>query len=186
MPIRAESHQPPGRAAMTWAGADQLCRSAEREIQMSARWVRAVTGRWNRTYSPLILYGSSAPFLSSGARTTPSRSAVRKSWVVAIDSPGPPGPKEVKRITHLSISGHPGDPRVLHAPGLVWSVRLRLDQGAIVDDPVGHPVTRPSHREMADPAPILDPAQQHGGAVDLGGTGVEDRVHRVRPALRGQ
>ena len=95
MPIRAESHQPPGRASITGSGGAQLCRSVDRDSQMSARPVRAVTGRWNRMNSPPTRRGSSAPFLSSGARTMPSRSTLWKSAVVASDRPGPPGPKDV-------------------------------------------------------------------------------------------
>ena len=95
MPIRAESHQPPGLAASTGSGAAQLCKSDDRESQMSARWVSAATGRWKRMNSPPILRGSKAPFLSSGARISPNRSTLRKSCVVASEMLGPPGPNEV-------------------------------------------------------------------------------------------
>ena len=108
IPILAESHQPPGLAANTGSGGAQLWRSVERESQMSARWVSTVTGRWSKMYSPRMRRGSSAPFLSSGARTMPSRSADRKSLVSAKESPGPPGPNKVYAITQLS---NPPDPK---------------------------------------------------------------------------
>ncbi len=62
---------------------------------MSARAVSAVTGRWNRTNRPATWRDSNAPFLSSGARTIPSRVTVVKSVVLASEMLGPPGPKEV-------------------------------------------------------------------------------------------
>ena len=95
MPIRAESHQPPGRASITGSGGAHVCRSVDRDNQMSERPVRAAAGRCSRTKWSPIRRGSSAPFLSSGARTMPSRSTLWKSAVVASDSPGPPGPKDV-------------------------------------------------------------------------------------------
>ena len=72
---------------------------------MSARAVNAVTGRWSRMWRPPTRRGSRAPFLSSGARTMPNRSTVRKSRVVANEMLGPPGPKDVYAITQASSSG---------------------------------------------------------------------------------
>ena len=128
MPIRAESHQPPGRAPITGSGGAQMCRSVDRDSQMSARPVSAATGRWNRMKSPPIRRGSSAPFLSSGARTMPSRSTLRKSCGGRQRQARAAGPErgvgDDPRVQLLD----PGEPGVLQPPGLVTEAGIGLEQ----------------------------------------------------------
>ena len=91
MPMRALSHCP-ARARNTGSGASQLRRSSERDIHTSACPPTTVRGRWNSTKCSPILRGRSAAFLSSGGQTTPMRSTVLKSTVVASETAGPVGP----------------------------------------------------------------------------------------------
>jgi hypothetical protein len=81
---------------------------------------------------------------------------------------------------------HPGEPRILDPPRLVEDARPRLEQRRFVDEPVREAVLRSSHRQVADPPTVFDPAQQHRGAFHLGGAGVQHGVDGVRPPVRRQ
>ena len=119
-PSRSEpspTSRPPGRRSPA-RGRSSCAGPRDRESQMSARAPRTVTGRWNRMYSPPIRRGNSAPFLSSGVRTRPSRSTVWKSLVVARTARAP-GPERRVQIAHVLDLVDPRDPRILHAPGVL-------------------------------------------------------------------
>ena len=70
-------------------------------------------------------------------------------------------------MTHASSSATQVSRGILQAPRLVPGVRRRAaSRGCVVDDPVREAVVRPGDGQMAEAAAILDPAEQHGLAVD--------------------
>ena len=60
------------------------------------------------------------------------------------------------------------------------------EQRGVVDDPVRDPVAGPGHGQVAEPAPVLHPAQQHGRPVHDRRAGVHHRVDRIGPAVGGE
>lgn len=66
---------------------------------------KVVIGRCMRAQKPPILRGNKAASLSSGGMMTPRRSKLRKSFVNARETPGPPRAKEVYAMVYCSSSG---------------------------------------------------------------------------------
>ena len=77
----------------------------------------------------------------------------------------------------------PGEPGVLEAPCLMAQSRVGCEQWILVNHPVGNAVLRSGDGQVTDSSSVLDPAEQHGGAIDLSSSSIHHRVGRVRPTF---